>query len=287
MTEWREVFLGEGLEVHHGFAFKGEPFRNHGDLIVLTPGNFGLRPLDGCGVAVDPGDLIASVDQILGMATGATADVQHPTEPGWWEAVAHHPVDFAASSRWASCRGRPRTTGSCSRWAPERSSQAELSSTFFDRHPAEATVSSPHQCEAAAMIGGVTCTWRGPITDDEMLDLVDSCGGNSVAGWWNQIRPHSLGWAAARDEAGQLVGFVNVAWDGSDHAFLIDTKTRGGRQREGIATRVVRHAALQAKVAGCQWLHVDFRDDPALFYFDACGFTRTEAGLIDLYAVHE
>jgi type I restriction enzyme S subunit len=32
--------LGAGLSVKHGFAFRGEFFRDSGDLIVLTPGNF-------------------------------------------------------------------------------------------------------------------------------------------------------------------------------------------------------------------------------------------------------
>ncbi len=40
MTEWREALLGEALQVRHGFAFKSEHFREDGDLIVLTPGNF-------------------------------------------------------------------------------------------------------------------------------------------------------------------------------------------------------------------------------------------------------
>jgi hypothetical protein len=30
---------------------------------------------------------------------------------------------------------------------------------------------------------------------------------------------------------------------------------------------------------GCEWLHVDFDDDLRAFYFDACGFTPTNAGL--------
>jgi len=38
MNEWREVALGDGLDVLHGFAFKGEYFRDEGELIVLTPG---------------------------------------------------------------------------------------------------------------------------------------------------------------------------------------------------------------------------------------------------------
>lgn len=40
MTEWREATLREVLDIRHGFAFKGEYFRDEGDLIVLTPGNF-------------------------------------------------------------------------------------------------------------------------------------------------------------------------------------------------------------------------------------------------------
>jgi ribosomal protein S18 acetylase RimI-like enzyme len=79
-----------------------------------------------------------------------------------------------------------------------------------------------------------------------------------------------------------LVGFVNVVGDGGDHAFLIDTKTRAEYQRRGIGTRVVALAAQHAKAAGCEWLHVDFDDHLRAFYFDACGFEPTEAGLIHL-----
>ena len=124
--------------------------------------------------------------------------------------------------------------------------------------------------------------WRGPLDDAEMVDLVASHGGNPAAGWWDRIRPHSLGWVTARTEDGLLVGFVNVATDGGDHAFLIDTKTRGSYQRRGIGTRVVTFAARHAKAAGCEWLHVDFEDHLRGFYFGACGFAPTPAGLIAL-----
>jgi ribosomal protein S18 acetylase RimI-like enzyme len=75
---------------------------------------------------------------------------------------------------------------------------------------------------------------------------------------------------------------VNVAWDGGDHAFLLDTKTRSDYQRQGIGTELVRQAVLHAKAAGCDWLHVDFVRDRAPFYFGACGFQPTDAGLIHL-----
>lgn len=124
--------------------------------------------------------------------------------------------------------------------------------------------------------------WRETITDDEMVELVDSHGGQSEAGWWERVSPHSLGWVTARTGDGLLVGFVNVAWDGSDHSFLLDPKTRASWQHRGIGTELVRRAAAQAKAAGCEWLHVDFTSDLAPFYFEACGFRPTSAGLIHL-----
>jgi len=82
----------------------------------------------------------------------------------------------------------------------------------------------------------VQYTWRGSLTDAEMVDLVESHGGRPPVGWWDRIRQFSLGWVTARTEDGALVGFANVAWDGGDHAFLLDPKTRSTRQHEGIGT---------------------------------------------------
>lgn len=129
---------------------------------------------------------------------------------------------------------------------------------------------------------GVVFLWRGPLDDKEMLDLVVSHGGRPEQGWWERIRQHSLGWVTARAADGTLVGFVNVAWDGSDHAFLLDPKTRGTVQRRGIGRRLVSVAAEHARAAGCEWLHVDFEPELRPFYLGACAFTPTEAGLIHL-----
>jgi GNAT superfamily N-acetyltransferase len=131
-------------------------------------------------------------------------------------------------------------------------------------------------------LDGVVLEWRGELDDAEMVDLVESYGGNAVPGWWDTIRSHSFGWVTARDRDRLLVGFVNLVSDGSDHAFLIDTKTRDDYQRRGIATRVVALAAEHAREAGHEWLHVDFEPHLRSFYFDACGFRATDAGLIRL-----
>lgn len=128
----------------------------------------------------------------------------------------------------------------------------------------------------------IAYVWRGDLLDRELFELTVAHGGRPSAGWWDRIRPHSFGWLTARDGVGALIGFVNVAWDGSDHAFLLDPKVRPDHQHRGIGTELVRRAALRAQAAGCEWLHVDFDDELAPFYFDACGFRPTQAGLLHL-----
>lgn len=99
--------------------------------------------------------------------------------------------------------------------------------------------------------------------------------------WWSQVNRFSLGWVTMR--AGDaLVGFVNVAWDGGVHAFLIDTMVHSAQRRLGYASQLVKVAVDNARASQCEWLHVDF--DPHLrdFYLGACGFKPTDAGLVRL-----
>ncbi|MFS2179064.1 GNAT family N-acetyltransferase [Rhizobium pisi] len=79
----------------------------------------------------------------------------------------------------------------------------------------------------------------------------------------------------------RLVGFVNIAWDGGIHAFILDTSVHPDMRRQGIATRMVRQATNLARERGAEWLHVDFEPHLTRFY-RACGFAPTEAGLIKL-----
>jgi GNAT superfamily N-acetyltransferase len=63
---------------------------------------------------------------------------------------------------------------------------------------------------------------------------------------------------------------------------VLDTLVAVGARRRGIGVELVRVAEREARAAGCEWLHVDFEDHGRGFSFDACGFTPTTAGLIDL-----
>jgi len=82
-------------------------------------------------------------------------------------------------------------------------------------------------------------------------------------------------------EGTALVGFVNVAWDGGAHAFILDTTVRTSHQRRGIGTALIAAAADAAKARGVEWLHVDFEDELLPFY-QRCGFRSTHSGLINL-----
>ena len=129
----------------------------------------------------------------------------------------------------------------------------------------------------------VTYEWRGAFDNTELNRLHAECFDHRVLDedWQGQVEQHSLGWVCARN-GGQLIGFVNVPWDGAIHAFILDTMVVPRVRRHGVGTKLVERAVGEARAAGCEWMHVDFDDELKDFYFGACGFTPTNGGLIAL-----
>ena len=132
----------------------------------------------------------------------------------------------------------------------------------------------------------VTYSWRGEFGNDEVNALHAEAFGTRLFtaeewDWLALTARHSLGWVVARD-SDSLAGFVNVVWDGLVHAWVQDTMVAASHRGLGVGTELVKEAIAGARAAGCEWLHVDFDDDLRAFYFDACGFTPTNAGLIAL-----
>lgn len=117
-------------------------------------------------------------------------------------------------------------------------------------------------------------------TNAKLFALRQDAWGEHAEVDWTPILSRSLAFVTAH-AGGQLVGFVNVAWDGGVHAFLLDTTVHPGWQRRGIGTALVRRAADLARERGAEWLHVDFEPQFAEFYH-ACGFRATQAGLLRL-----
>lgn len=129
----------------------------------------------------------------------------------------------------------------------------------------------------------ISYEWRGTFSNAEVNALHAEGFGHRVLDddWLAQVGRHSLGWVCAREDR-ELVGFVNVAWDGAVHAFILDTLVAAAARHRGVGTRLVATAVENARAAGCEWLHVDFDDELQPFYFASCGFRPTNAGLIAL-----
>ena len=90
---------------------------------------------------------------------------------------------------------------------------------------------------------------RGAVDDVALSALHDLAFGGEAFGepgpvqpWNHRLHHHSLTWVEAY-AAARLVGFVNVAWDGGAHAFLLDTCVDPGHQRAGVGRELVRRAA--------------------------------------------
>ncbi|MBX5161651.1 GNAT family N-acetyltransferase [Rhizobium sp. NZLR1b] len=114
----------------------------------------------------------------------------------------------------------------------------------------------------------------------ELNALLSAAWSTPEAPDFSRILPRSLAHIGAYHDD-QLIGFVNVAWDGGIHAFILDTSVHPDIRRQGIATRLVREATRVARERGAEWLHVDFQPHLTGFY-RGCGFSPTEAGLIKL-----
>ncbi len=120
-----------------------------------------------------------------------------------------------------------------------------------------------------------------PLPAEAELDrLWRAAWGSPLGRSYQQVLERSLTHVGAyRGE--QLVGFVNLAWDGGIHAFILDTCTDPAFRKRGIAREMVRHAVAVARDRGIEWVHVDY--EPALEpFYRACGFRPSAAGVMRL-----
>lgn len=118
------------------------------------------------------------------------------------------------------------------------------------------------------------------VSDEGLNELFASAWENHETREFRPILARSLTYICAF-EGTLVIGFVNVAWDGGIHGFILDTTVHRDHQRRGIGTQLMRHAAQIAAERGIEWLHVDF--DPHLeTFYRTCGYRHTEAGLLNL-----
>jgi ribosomal protein S18 acetylase RimI-like enzyme len=92
---------------------------------------------------------------------------------------------------------------------------------------------------------------NSPVTSRQLNDLF-------AASWeehqWRDFEPvlrRSLGYVCAW-RADDLIGFVNLAWDGGVHAFVLDTTVRPNIRRRGVGRRLVKLAVEVARERGVE-----------------------------------
>jgi GNAT superfamily N-acetyltransferase len=119
-----------------------------------------------------------------------------------------------------------------------------------------------------------------PITNDALNSLFEASWPDHRASDFQPMLSHSLLYVCAYAND-RLIGFVNVAWDGGVHAFILDTTVHPAFRRAGIGVALVKTSASATKDRGVHWLHVDYEPHLTGFYI-ACGFRDTEAGIMRL-----
>jgi GNAT superfamily N-acetyltransferase len=120
------------------------------------------------------------------------------------------------------------------------------------------------------------------VSDAELNGLFSASWHGYVDRQFGKVLARSLAFVCAYD-CDRLIGFVNVAWDGGSHAFILDTTVLPDHRRNGVGTELVKRATQAAAMAGVEWLHVDFEPHLSEFY-RRCGFHPTTAGLVRLSA---
>jgi GNAT superfamily N-acetyltransferase len=118
------------------------------------------------------------------------------------------------------------------------------------------------------------------VSDSQLNDLFASAWPNHIERPFQNVLNQSLAYVCAYS-GDKLVGFVNIAWDGGKHGFILDTTVRKVFQRTGIGAELIRLASNVAASHGLEWLHVDFEPHLEGFYQQA-GFRHTHAGLLHL-----
>jgi GNAT superfamily N-acetyltransferase len=99
--------------------------------------------------------------------------------------------------------------------------------------------------------------------------------------WRDFTLEHQYSLAYIVAYAAEAVGYVNLAWDGGIHAFLLNPTVHPHWRRREIGRNLVEQAAQVAKARGIHWLHVDYQPELQTFY-EKCGFKPTQAALLSL-----
>ncbi|MBI3659172.1 GNAT family N-acetyltransferase [Candidatus Acetothermia bacterium] len=126
----------------------------------------------------------------------------------------------------------------------------------------------------------VTYRINPPLANEDLNELFSVSWLGHTQHDFHPILSRSLAYVCACHK-NRLIGFVNLAWDGGVHAFILDTTVHPDFRRRGIGQQLVKRAVEIARERKIEWVHVDFEPRLREFY-QRCGFRYTEGGLIHL-----
>ena len=121
---------------------------------------------------------------------------------------------------------------------------------------------------------------KPPLREADLEPLFAEAWGAGSARGYDAVLERSLDYIGAFSDR-QLIGFVNLAWDGGAHSFILDTVVRSDFRRMGVGLELVRRAVAAARDAGVEWIHVDYEPHLDTFYGQA-GLQPTSARLLHL-----
>jgi ribosomal protein S18 acetylase RimI-like enzyme len=127
-------------------------------------------------------------------------------------------------------------------------------------------------------MANLTYATRAAVDLGELQALFARAWDGSGKPDYDRVLSRSFTWVTAHDDE-RLVGFVNIAWDGGVHFFMLDTTVDPAYQRQGIGTELVRRAIDACRGHG-EWMHVDSDDELMERLYFAVGFAPATAGTV-------
>ena len=120
---------------------------------------------------------------------------------------------------------------------------------------------------------------RAQLDLDELQGLFCVAWGGGKPNY-DRVLDRAFTWISAHD-GDRLIGFVNVAWDGGVHFFLLDTTVHPAHRRRGVGSHLVR-AAISACRGSGEWMHVDSDEELMRRLYFPAGFEPIFAGTASL-----
>ena len=170
--------------------------------------------------------------------------------------------------------------GKISRAHPACTGGRPPSLVVLSSYPVNEWAVRPRTVVRRSMTSLVRIIEKPELSDAELNDLFCASWASHNTRTFASVLRRSLTYFGAFQES-MLVGFVNVAWDGGDYAFLLDPTVRPAHRRRGIGLALVAAAVKASAASGAEWLHVDYERGLDHFYRRA-GFRPTQSGLIRL-----